>query len=117
MERHTEQFLDKAQFGFRKNRSTRDAIGASRNVGELVMNMNREICICICFIDYVEAFDRVSWGNVFPLLQQIGCPQQILRLIYNLYGNQSEIIRLNAHYVRTSKNKQEYNKAVFCCHV
>lgn len=70
--------------------STRDAIGVVRVLGERMIDVGRPLYIC--FIDYEKAFDRVVWHKLFPLLDEIGCPQQIIKLLYNLYSRQKAMV-------------------------
>jgi hypothetical protein len=93
MEMHVECFLDETQFGFRKHKSTRDAISVLRVIGERFHNIGRTMYVC--FIDYEKAFDRVSWSHLFPLLRRIGCPESTLRLVMDLYKRQQAVIRLD----------------------
>ena len=58
------------QFGFRKGKSTRDAIGLMRIISERVLDVNEEMCLC--FIDWQKAFDRVDWTKLLEMLRNIG---------------------------------------------
>jgi hypothetical protein len=46
------------QFGFRKGKGTRDAIGMLRIRSARTLDMGEEICIC--FVDWQKEFDRVK---------------------------------------------------------
>lgn len=63
--RHSER-LDKCiaeeQFGFRRGKGTRGAIGLVRTIGERNIERVREICTA--FIDLEKAFDRVQWNKL-----------------------------------------------------
>ncbi|XP_023228879.1 uncharacterized protein LOC111629233 [Centruroides sculpturatus] len=78
-----ETFLCEEQFGFRKGKGTRDAIGLLRTICERN----------ICFIDMEKAFDMVNWTKLMEILRKIGTDWKDRRLIASLYMNQSAIIR------------------------
>ena len=54
--------IGKDQFGFRKGKGTTDAITTLRVLGE--RNLQRGKDLCICFVDYEKAFDRVDWRKM-----------------------------------------------------
>jgi hypothetical protein len=56
-EKKIEDVLGEDRFGFRKG--TRDAIGMLRIILKQTLDISGEICIC--FIDWQKAFDRVKW--------------------------------------------------------
>jgi hypothetical protein len=58
-EKKIEDVLGEDQFGFRKGKGSRDAIGMLRIISERTLDIGEEICIC--FIDRQKAFDRVRW--------------------------------------------------------
>ena len=82
LENKIEAHLGEDQFGFRKGRGTRDAIGALRILGERSIEVDKELNVC--FIDYEKAFDRVDWNKMMSILKQIGIDWRDRRLIANL---------------------------------
>ena len=58
------------QFGFRRGKGTRDAIGMLRIISERTLEIDEELCIC--FIDWQKAFDRVNWTKFMQILKGIG---------------------------------------------
>jgi len=54
--------IGKDQFGFGKGKGTRDAIATLRVLGE--RSLQRGSDLCICFVDYEKAFDRVDWRKM-----------------------------------------------------
>ena len=62
--------LGEEQFGFRKGRGTRDAIGALRMLTERSLEHKQEVYIC--FVDYEKAFDRVHWKKLINALRRMG---------------------------------------------
>jgi hypothetical protein len=51
--------------------------------------------VCICFIDWQKAFDRVNWIKLMQILKGTGINRHGRRLIRNLYMAQSVKVRLN----------------------
>jgi len=80
------------QFGFRKGRGTRDAIGALRVLAERSLEHDKEVYIC--FVDYEKAFDRVDWRKLMGILRRIGVDWRDRRLIGNLYMGQKVKVRI-----------------------
>ena len=63
-------FIGEDQFGFRKRKGTRDAIGALRVIGERSLQHGESVYIC--FVDYEKAFDGVDWQKLTRVLKCIG---------------------------------------------
>ena len=82
----TNDCLGEDQYGFRKGRGTRDAIGALRVLTERSIQHGQDIYIC--FVDYEKAFDRVDWKKLMHALRRIGVDWKDRRLIGNLYMGQ-----------------------------
>jgi hypothetical protein len=92
LEHRIEEVMGEDQFGFRKGKGTRDAIGMIRIISEKVLEVNGELCVC--FIDWQKAFDRVNWTKLLEILKEIGVDWRDRRLIYNLYMGQRVKVRL-----------------------
>ena len=58
------------QFGFRRGKGTRVAIGMMRIIAERTLGIDIELCVC--FIDWQKAFDRVNWTKLMQILKRIG---------------------------------------------
>jgi hypothetical protein len=58
IERKIEDVLGEDQFGFRRGKGNRDAIGMMRIISERTLEIYEELCIC--FIDWQKTFDRVN---------------------------------------------------------
>jgi len=78
--------IGKEQFGFRKGKGTRDAITTSRVLGERSLQRGKDLCIC--FVDYEKAFDRVDWWKMMWMLKDIGVDWRDRNLIAKLYSGQ-----------------------------
>ena len=51
--------------------------------------------MCLCFIDWQKAYDRVDWTKLLEILRNIGVNWRERRLIRNLYMGQRVKLRLN----------------------
>jgi len=54
-EKKIEDVLGEDQFGFRRGKGTRDAIGILRIISECTLEIDEELCVC--FIDWQKVFD------------------------------------------------------------
>ena len=52
----------------------------------------------ICFIDYSKAFDKVRHGELFNILEGLDIDGKDLRIIRNLYWNQSATVRIEGEF-------------------
>lgn len=88
-----EKNLGKDQFGFRKKIGTREAIVTLRILIEKQIRRNKDTFIA--FVDLEKAFDNVKWSILFDILKSIGIKYYDRRCIYNLYKNQTLLIRID----------------------
>ena len=58
IEKKIEDVLGEDQFGFRRGKGTRDAIGMLRIISGRTLEIDEELSVC--FIDWQKAFDRVN---------------------------------------------------------
>ena len=77
------------QTGFRKGRGTRNQIANIHCIIEKAREFHKNIYFC--FIDYAKGFDfsTTNW----KILQKIGIPDHLTRLLRNLYAAQEETVR------------------------
>jgi hypothetical protein len=61
IDRKTEDVLGEDQFGFRRGKWTRDAIGILRIISERTLGIDEELCACL--MDWQKAFDCVTGPN------------------------------------------------------
>jgi hypothetical protein len=87
IERKTEDVLGEDQFGFRRGKGTRVAIGMLRIISERILDIGEELCAC--FIDWQNTFDRVNWTKLMQILKETGIDWRERRLISKLYMEQS----------------------------
>ena len=101
LEKKSEEYMGNDQFGFRKERGTRDAIGVVRCLAERRMEFNEDMFVC--FVDYEKAFDRVNWKKLMEVLIRIGVDWRDRRLIASLYMEQSAVVRVNDEVTESSE--------------
>ena len=79
------------QSGFRKGRGTRDWIANIHGIIEKAREFQKYICLC--FIDYAEAFYCVDHDKLWKALRQMGIPDDFICLLRNLYEDQEATVR------------------------
>lgn len=88
-----EEHITRTQFGFRDALGTREALFAVQVLFQRCRDVNCDIYVC--FVDYQKAFDRVKHDELLSLLEDIGIDDKDLRIIKNLYYNQTANIRVD----------------------
>jgi hypothetical protein len=81
------------QQGFRKNRSTTDAIFIVRQIKEKAVEFN--LPAFACFIDLTKAFDRARLSDIMHILTERGAPPEIVNAIGQLNCNTNTRIRVD----------------------
>jgi len=61
--------LGEDQFGFRRGKGTKDAVGMLRIISERTLEIDEELSVC--FIDW-QAFHRVNWTKLMQILKETG---------------------------------------------
>ncbi|KAG1656246.1 Retrovirus-related Pol polyprotein from type-1 retrotransposable element R2 [Nymphon striatum] len=84
--------ISEVQYGYRKDKSTINAILVLRMLGERAIEHQQDVFIC--FIDYSKAFDKVQHTKLIKLLEQINIDDKDLRIIKNLYWNQNAAVKV-----------------------
>ncbi|KAL4083943.1 hypothetical protein QTP88_029259 [Uroleucon formosanum] len=93
IEHKIERQLSNDQFGFRRNKGTREAILSLRTLIEKQIEFNNDTFIA--FIDLEKAFDTVPWKELFKTLEEIDIDYRDRQLIYNIYKEQLAIIKVS----------------------
>ena len=83
IEKKIEDVFGEDQFGFRRGKGNRDAIGLMRIIAERTLEIDEELCIC--FIYWQKAFYRVNWIKLMQILKISGIDRRERRLIRKLY--------------------------------
>ena len=95
IERIIEDVLGEDQFGFRRGKGTRDAIGMMRIISERTLEIVKGLCVC--FIDWHKAFD----GVLMQILKRTGIDWRESRLTSRLYMDQRVKVRLDQGETRS----------------
>lgn len=74
-----------SQCGFRAERSTIDMVFSLRQLQEKCREQRRPLYLA--FIDLTKAFDLVSRNGLFALLERIGCPPKLLKMITSFHDD------------------------------
>ena len=83
-----EETTDDAQFGFRRRKSTRNAIFVLRMIMERAIEKQKDLYMC--FVDFEKAFDRVRHELLIDRLNRVGADEADVRLLTNLYWEQKD---------------------------
>ena len=92
LERIAEGYISPNQFGFRKEKGTREAIGILKSICERSLEFGNNVYTC--FVDLEKAFDRVDWKLLLDTLTEIGVDWRDRRMIRNLYLKQTATVRI-----------------------
>ena len=65
IERKIEAVLGEDQFGFRRGKGTRGAVGMMRIIAERTLEIDEELCVC--YIDWQKAFVLVNWTKLMQI--------------------------------------------------
>ena len=87
------KIISDAQFGFRKDMSTVDAIFTLHYLIHRTLK-NRKRLYC-CFVDYSKAFDFVNRQNLWYKIIQQGIEGRMLIIIRSIYDNVKSCVKYN----------------------
>ena len=79
--------------GFRQGLGTREAIVATQVLVQNCYDQRKNVCLC--FIDYEKAFDRVQHHKLMQLLKRLDIDHKDIQCIEKLYWNQTAQIKLS----------------------
>ena len=91
LQQYVNRELPDVQAGFRKGRGIRDQISNIRWIMEKAREFQKNIYFC--FIDYAKAFDCVDHNKLWKILQEMGIPHHLIRLLRNLCAGQETTVR------------------------
>ena len=83
--------LPDVQAGFRKHRGTRDQISNIRWIIGKAREFQKNIYFC--FIDYAKVFNCVDHNKLWIILREMGIPDHLTCLLWNLYVGQETTVR------------------------
>ena len=88
-----EREAGKTQSGFMKGKGTREGIFSLRIITEKMLEKHKKVYVC--YIDYKKAFDRVYHALLMEVLSHNEIDEKDLKLIRNLYWQQTASIQLD----------------------
>ena len=83
LQQYVNRELPDVQAGFRKGRGTRDQIANIHWIIKKAREFQENI---YCFIDYTKAFYCVDHNKLWKILKQMGIPDHLICLLWNLYA-------------------------------
>ena len=84
LQQYVNRELADVQARFRKGRGTRDHIANIHGIIKKAREFQKNIYFC--FIDYAKAFDCVDHSKLWKILQEMGIPDHLICLLWNLYA-------------------------------
>ena len=66
----------------------------------------------ICFIDYSKAFDKVKHDKLFEMLNQLDIDGKDLRVLRNLYWDQTAAVRVDGEHSEYKNIKRGVRRCV-----
>jgi hypothetical protein len=98
-------------FGFRNGCGTREAIGVMRVICERSLEHGNDVCIC--FVDFEKAFDRINWVMMLKIFRNIGVDWRDRRLIMNVYMIQKAVVKIQQEFSDESEISRGVRQG--CC--
>ena len=88
----TETIIPASQYGFRKDRSTTDAIFIARQLQEKCREERKDLYMA--FIDLRKAFDTVNRETMWQVLEKFGVPPKFLAILRQLHDGMQARVRV-----------------------
>ena len=122
LQQYVNHGLPDVQAGFRKGRGTRDQIASIHWIIEKARKFNKNICS----INYAKAFDYVYCHKLWKILKEMGIPDHLTCLLWNLCEAQEATVRTGhetADWFKTGKGVHQgcilspclFNLYAKCC--
>ena len=87
--------LQKTQYGFRKNKSTSQAIHIIRRVIEAGERHSQQLHVIL--LDWEKAFDKVKQDQLFEAIERMGVSEKLITMIKQLYKNPVFNVEMEGH--------------------
>ena len=78
-----DQHLQETQYGFRKRRSTSQAVFLTRRIIDLGERSGKQINMVL--LDWEKAFDKVSQKCIFVAMRRLGIPEKLVNFVAQMY--------------------------------
>uniref|UniRef100_A0A8D8T8A4 Craniofacial development protein 2 n=1 Tax=Cacopsylla melanoneura TaxID=428564 RepID=A0A8D8T8A4_9HEMI len=96
-----EEQISPNQFGFLNAVGTREALFSVQVLVQRCRDVNCNFFVCL--IDYKKAFDRVKHDKMIEVLTKTGIDTKDLKIITNLYWNQTAVLRTDGEHTEEVK--------------
>ena len=96
---------------FREVRGTRDQIANIHYIIEKARELQKNNYFC--FIDYAKAFDCVDHNKLRKILKEMGIPDHLTCLLWNLYASQEAIVGTGHGTMDLFQIRKDNVKAVY----
>ena len=93
LQKLAERVLPESQCGFRSNRSTMDMIFSIRQLQEKCREQH--LPLHMAFVDLTKAFDTVSRSGLYLVLDKVGCPPTLHRLVASFHENMKATVQFD----------------------
>ena len=105
---HVDPYLHKTQYGFRKDRSTNQAIHIVRRLVDLGerTSKNKDEHIHRVLLDWEKAFDKIDHTALFGSMERMGIDDKLGRLTKQLYKNQMFCVEMDEQISSWKTKKQ-----------
>ena len=113
LERGVDPFLQKTQYGFRKDKSTSDAVYLIRRVLEFAEATQDRVLFLL--LDWEKAFDKVRHEALFHTLHRMGVHEHLIMLVKSLYQKPQFTVTVDGQKSNTNR-KLESGRDVHCRH-
>ena len=84
LEEYIDPMISKQQFGFRKERGTRNAIFTVRRLVEMA-RCKEDLNLHLLFIDFKKAYDSIIRENLWLILELYGVPSEFIQKLKDLH--------------------------------
>lgn len=81
--------ISNMQFGFRKAKSTVDAISLVVNTAKAAIQGNRRKYCAIITLDIKNAFNSAGWNFIIETLQKLNIPEYLIKIIKSYFSDRS----------------------------
>lgn len=88
--------ISDAQFGFRKGRSTVDAIFVLMSLVEKYLNKNKRLYVII--VDMMKCFDSIDRNGLWLKMYNFGIRGKLLRIVRDMYQKIKSCVKLCSSY-------------------
>lgn len=89
------KILSNNQFGFRKNRGTKEALACISNY--IYNNYNQSLPTIAAFLDLAKAFDTVNHRLLLAKLEKYGIRGTVLCLLKNYLTDRAQLVKIGNH--------------------